>query len=102
MNNSEVPVSIHCFSGAVNFVEFCNGFDWGDLSPLIKPLQEGFKTYQSACCNKNTWHNILESLYADFLKNNAQNQLLVNNIKGKTKTEKLMFMNAKGGAICTL
>lgn len=97
MNNSESkPVSIHCFPGAVNFVEFCNGFDWGEFSPLMKPLQENLKTYKAVCCNHNTWLKILEALYADFIKNNAQNIILWNNIKEKTTTEKLLLLNIKG------
>lgn len=102
VSNSEGAIKIHCFTGAVNFVEFCNGFDWGQFAPLIKPLQENLKTYQSACCNKNTWFKILETLYADFIANNAQNTVLWNNIKEKTATEKLMMLNSKGEILLSI
>ena len=88
------PIKIHCFTGAINFMQFYSGQTWPESTQTsISSLNNQYKTYLGACCNKNTWLKILNSAYCEFVTNNKENAGLWDIIKSKTGTEKLMFLN---------
>lgn len=95
MESSPSLVKIHCFTGSVNFMQFYSGQpDWPDATQeLVRNLNNQYKTYLGACCNKKTWLKLLNEAYCNFISENKENQDLWATIKSKTKTEKLMFLS---------
>ena len=85
------PLKIYCFTGAVNFMEFCSGLENNEFNTFISPLQDQYKTYVNACCNKATWLKLLKTGYSDFLNNNKNNPLWAI-IKERVNSDKLMFL----------
>lgn len=91
-----LPVKVHCFTGSVNFIQFYNGFIWSDDSKArVKPLLDNYNTYVNACCNKNTWLKILNTVYEDFVVNTAKYPPLIAEIKDKAAVDKIIFMDGE-------
>lgn len=97
--SEEIVIKIHAFPDAINFCQFWAGFsaEWSKESKdKVADVTGAFKTYTDACCNKQTWLNILTKLYEESITKHKDDTELWKEIKVMTKCDKLMvFSNNK-------